>query len=149
MIKEYVIHYEIQQHGSLHAHIILWVVENDIENITNEIVAFIPTTFDGKKKNLNNPLYKIVMKKQLHTCENRSILNKYRNRCKYGFSFNAQPDQQFKFNNYTNCWEYYCPKYEDRNVVSCHASLFLLWGATSTCNVLLLHIGLIIFKNIS
>jgi hypothetical protein len=58
VIKEYVIHYEIQQHGSLHAHIILWVVENDIENITNEIVAFIPTTFDGKKKNLNNPLYK-------------------------------------------------------------------------------------------
>jgi hypothetical protein len=50
VIKEYVIHYEIQQHGSLHAHIILWVVENDIENITNEIVAFIPTTFDEKKE---------------------------------------------------------------------------------------------------
>jgi hypothetical protein len=48
VIKEYVIHYEIQQHGSLHAHIILWVVENDIENITNEIVVFIPTTFHDK-----------------------------------------------------------------------------------------------------
>ncbi len=144
MIKEYVIHYEIQQHGSLHAHIILWVVENDIENITNEIVAFIPTTFDGKKKNLNNPLYKIVMKKQLHTCENRSILNKYRNQCKYGFPFNAQ----FKFNNYTKHWEYYCRKYEDRNVVLCYASLFFYWGATSTSNILLLHIGLIIFSNI-
>jgi hypothetical protein len=55
VIKEYVIHYEIQQHGSLHAHIILWVVENDIENITNEIVAFIPTTFDGKKKEFIQP----------------------------------------------------------------------------------------------
>jgi len=49
-IKEYVIHYEIQQCGSLHAHIILWAVENDIENITNEIVAFLPTTFDEKKR---------------------------------------------------------------------------------------------------
>jgi hypothetical protein len=36
------------QYGSLHEHIILWVVENDIENITNEIVVFIPTTFHDK-----------------------------------------------------------------------------------------------------
>ncbi len=77
-----------------------------------------------KKKNLYNPLYKIVLKKQLHTCENRSIINKYRNQCKYGFSFNTQPDWQFKFNNYINHWEYYRPKYEDRNVVLYHASLF-------------------------
>jgi hypothetical protein len=49
VIKEYVIHYEIQQHDSLHAHIILWAVENDIENITDEIVAFLPT-FDEKKR---------------------------------------------------------------------------------------------------
>jgi hypothetical protein len=55
-IKEYVIHYKIQQLGSLHAHIILWVVKNDIENITNEIIAFILATFDEKKiKNLYNP----------------------------------------------------------------------------------------------
>jgi len=48
-IKKYVIHYEIQQLGSLHAHIILWVVKNDIENITNEIIAFILAIFDEKK----------------------------------------------------------------------------------------------------
>ncbi len=64
------------------------------------------------------------MKKQLHTCENRSILKKYKNQCKYGFPFNAQPNQQSKYNNYTNHWEYYRPKYEDRNVVLCYASLF-------------------------
>ncbi len=50
MIKEYVLHYEIQQCGSLHAHITLWVVKIDIENITNEIVAFLPTTIDEKKR---------------------------------------------------------------------------------------------------
>ncbi len=55
MIKEYVIHYEIQQHGTLHAHIILRVVENDIENITNEIVAFIPTTIFDEKKRIIQP----------------------------------------------------------------------------------------------
>lgn len=67
--------------------------------------------------------------KQLHRCENRCILNKSRNQCKHSFSFNAQPYQQFKFNNYTNHREYHRPKYEDHNVVPYHASLLLLWGA--------------------
>jgi hypothetical protein len=68
-IKEYVIHYEIQQSGSFHAHIIWWVVENDIENITNKIVAFIPITFDEKHEFIQptywiwNEFYKVVMKK--------------------------------------------------------------------------------------
>jgi hypothetical protein len=47
-IKEYVIFYEIQQCGSLHACLIFLVVKIDIENITNEIVALILATFDGK-----------------------------------------------------------------------------------------------------
>ncbi len=55
MIKEYVLHYEIQQCGSLHAHITLWVVKIDIENITNEIVAFIPTTIFDEKKRIIQP----------------------------------------------------------------------------------------------
>jgi hypothetical protein len=41
------------------------------------------------------------MKKQLHTCGNRCILNKHRNQCKYGFPFNSQLDQQSKFNKVT------------------------------------------------
>jgi hypothetical protein len=67
-IKEYVIRYEIQQCGSFHAHIIWWVVEIDIENITNKIVAFIPITFDEKHEFIQpiywiwNTFYKIVMK---------------------------------------------------------------------------------------
>jgi hypothetical protein len=78
---------------------------------------------------MQNTLYKIVMNKQLHACGNSCILNKSRNQCKHSFPFNAQPDRQFKFNNYTNHWEYHHPKYEDRNVVPYHASLLLLWGA--------------------
>jgi hypothetical protein len=38
-IKKYVIHYELQHHGSVHAHIILWVNQNDWQIITNEIVV--------------------------------------------------------------------------------------------------------------
>ncbi len=45
-IKEYVIRYELQHHGSIHAHIILWVNENDLQRIKNEITTFIPVIFD-------------------------------------------------------------------------------------------------------
>jgi hypothetical protein len=41
-INQHVIWYEMQQRGSLHAHIILWIMENDIEHITNEIITFCP-----------------------------------------------------------------------------------------------------------
>jgi hypothetical protein len=58
-------------------------VKNDIEKITNEIVAFILATFDEmflKKiiyiyiwpiNGIQNTLYKVIMKKQLHPCGNR------------------------------------------------------------------------------
>jgi hypothetical protein len=45
-IKKYVINYELQHHGSVHAHIILWVHEYDLERITNEIVTFLLAMFD-------------------------------------------------------------------------------------------------------
>jgi hypothetical protein len=131
--KQHVVRYEIQQCGSLHAHIILWIMENDIEHITNEIITFVPTMFNNNKKKFIDPtdvmqhnLYKLVMREKLHTCGNRC---KHKSHCKYGFPFTMQPNQQSKFNNYTNQWEYYRPRHEDCNVVSYHASLFLLWNA--------------------
>jgi hypothetical protein len=33
--------------GSIHAHIILWISDVDVDHITNEIVAMVPTTIDG------------------------------------------------------------------------------------------------------
>jgi hypothetical protein len=45
-IKEYVIRYELQHRGSIHAHIILWVNEIDLQRIRNEMVVFIPAIFD-------------------------------------------------------------------------------------------------------
>jgi hypothetical protein len=32
--------------GSIHAHIILWINDIDVDRITNEIVAMIPATID-------------------------------------------------------------------------------------------------------
>ncbi len=39
-----------------------------------------------------------------------------------------QPNQQSKFNNYTNQWEYYRLRHKDCNIMPYHASLILLWN---------------------
>jgi len=49
-IKKYVVRYELQHHGSIHAHIILWVDENDLQRIKNKIIVFIPIIFDKTTK---------------------------------------------------------------------------------------------------
>jgi hypothetical protein len=54
-IKEYVIHYELQHRGFVHAHIILWVDENDLQKITNEIITCIPNVFDNTTKTFIPP----------------------------------------------------------------------------------------------
>jgi hypothetical protein len=61
--------------GSVHAHIILWVNNVDVDRITNEIVAMVPTTIDeqsGKFILSDNEhdltLFKLVERKQMHQC---------------------------------------------------------------------------------
>ncbi len=70
--------------------------ENDIEHITNEIKAFVLAIFNSNKKEFIEPidamqhiLYKLIMKKQLHTCGNRC---KHKFHCKYVFPFTMQPN---------------------------------------------------------
>jgi hypothetical protein len=45
-VKEYVIQYELQHCGFVHAHIILWIDKNDLEILTIEIIVFVLTIFD-------------------------------------------------------------------------------------------------------
>jgi hypothetical protein len=108
-------------------------MEDDIEHITNKIVAFVPIIFNNNKNEFIKPtdaikhiLYKLVMRKKLHTCGNRC---KHKSHCKYELPFTMQPNQQSKFNNYTNRWEYYHPRHENHNIMPYHASLLLLWNA--------------------
>ena len=77
-VKEYVLRYEIQFRGSLHAHIILWIENSDVEHIANEITATVPAVFDTTLKKFLEPtdphqnrLFKEVMQKQLHSCCSR------------------------------------------------------------------------------
>jgi hypothetical protein len=58
-IKKYVTNNEIHQCDSFHTHIILWVVQSDIENITNDIVAFIHATFNKETKEFIQSIYEM------------------------------------------------------------------------------------------
>jgi hypothetical protein len=42
-LSKFVLYFHL---GSIHAHIILWVNDIDVDHITNEIVAMVPTTID-------------------------------------------------------------------------------------------------------
>jgi hypothetical protein len=42
-VEKYVIRYELQHRGSIHAHVILWVKKENVESIGKEIIVFVPT----------------------------------------------------------------------------------------------------------
>jgi hypothetical protein len=45
-VSDYVIRYEVQDRGSVHAHVVLWIQEEDREAAYNNIVASIPAEWD-------------------------------------------------------------------------------------------------------
>jgi len=60
----------------IHAHIILWVQEEKLMKITNEIIVVIPTIFYETTTKfvvpndiLQNKLFKMVLQKQSHECQ--------------------------------------------------------------------------------
>jgi len=78
--------------GCVHAHIILWINDIDVDRVTNEIVAMIPITIDeqfGKFILLDNEqdltLFKLVERKQMHQCGSRCKINKHIGTWKYRF----------------------------------------------------------------
>lgn len=54
-VKHYVIRYEVQERISLHAHIIFWIHEDDVDRVTNEITTYIPATYDEVQKKFIDP----------------------------------------------------------------------------------------------
>ena len=133
--KHYVIRYEVQHRGSLHAHIVIWIEAVDVPQAASEISACIPAVFDEASQEFIAPsdpqrlaLFNLVTKKQMHTCiENMCLGDNHR--CKYGFPHAVQPSHAPVFQPTNNRWVYYRPRDADRNVVPYHPVILLLWGA--------------------
>ena len=114
----------------------LWIEHVYLERVANKITASVLAVFESTSSNFieptdtkQNTLFKTVMRKQLHTCTSQCHHRKSHETCKYEFSFPPHTEEQTTYNVDTRRWEYYRPRYEDRNVVPYHATLLLLWGA--------------------
>jgi hypothetical protein len=80
---EHVIQYELQDCGSIHVHVILWLGKEDIERISNEIIAFVHAPFDENTNKFLEPIdnmqkivYKLIIHKQVHSCHNTCMQKK-------------------------------------------------------------------------
>ena len=75
-VTHHVIRYEVQNRGSLHAHIILWVDPKDIERIASEICGMVPAEVDpSNSSSFIEPecpeqarLLHMILRKNMHTC---------------------------------------------------------------------------------
>jgi hypothetical protein len=138
-VLHYVIRYEEQNRGSLHAHIILWVEATDADRVANEISAAISAVWDELRGEFVEPtdpdirlLFQLVSQKNQHKCGPDGCLSG-RDHRKYGYPFPEHKSKDATFNPVTTRWEYFRPRYVDRNTVSYHPLVMLLWGAH--CNI--------------
>lgn len=113
-ILHYMIRYEVQSRGSVHAHIVLWVDKADVPRVTNEIVACIPGRVDelGQLARPEDPmrarLYDLVCRKQLHVCRSGACVQD--GRCKSGYPFDSH-FQGSTLDSVTNRWKYFRPRH--------------------------------------
>jgi hypothetical protein len=55
-VEQHVIRYELQHHDSIHAHVTLWFRKENIERISNEIIAFVLAPFDENISKFIEPI---------------------------------------------------------------------------------------------
>lgn len=91
-VDYYMCRYVVQLKLSLYAHIILWLHKDDLNHVTNDVLAFVPTIYDETQKSFVEPLnsiekklFKLIDRKQLHNYQKKSYKTKHG--CKYGFSY--------------------------------------------------------------
>jgi len=121
-IGQHVIRYELQGRGSLHAHILLWVSQEDVHRVTNELVAAIPGIWNESSQEYERPedpeerlLFDYVLRKQQHRCRADGCLKD--GHCKYGFPHPLHTCPQANIHPDTKMWQYYRPREPDRMTV--------------------------------
>jgi len=89
-LSKFVLYFHL---GSVHAHIILWINDVDVDRITNEIIAMVLATIDEQSGKFILPdnehdltLFKLVERKQMHQCGSRCKTNKHIGTCKLQIS---------------------------------------------------------------
>ena len=141
-VQHHMIRWEAQHRGSLHAHVLLWVDDADADRVADEIMAYVPAAYDEQQCSwiapdpISHPhehaLYKIVLRKQLHSCTEWTGKAKGcrddKGRCKMHFPFKPSPSFGTTFDAATQRYVYCRLRNADRNVIPFHPTVALLWN---------------------
>jgi len=119
----------------LHAHVVLWLEPECVQQVANEIAAYVPGPIDPKDPDrhvrpddaLQAQLNDIVMRKQIHRCSPAKC--QHNGKCRLGFPYSEQHEHSPVLDEKTNRYSYYRPHKKDNNVVPYHPAVLLLWKA--------------------
>ena len=124
-ITHYVVRYEMQSRQAMHAHVCLWVHDDDKSRVASEITQEIPGQYDEASKKFTIPedpllakLHNIILTKNQHTCRKGECFVK--GKCRYGYPFKVNHETKPVLDDENNRYNYYCPRYCDRNTVPYH-----------------------------
>jgi hypothetical protein len=142
-VTHHVTRYECQFRGSLHAHILLWVDEADVESVSQEIMASLPYRYsqhplspdmlrkhEPAEGSTEWDLLRLVLRKQLHKCRIGAYSCKVRANasCKMCFPY-AINKQGTVFDDESGRYLYFRFSDDDQFVVPYHPLILLLWRA--------------------
>jgi hypothetical protein len=125
-VEHYWYRVEFQNRGAIHIYMLLWLKEDPVKSQT--VCAQIPILTDKEPE--SSLIKEYVEKYQIHTCRpNRCFMNSYGNkpllRCKYGFPYKEQLNDELQPNG--SGYIYKRTKI-DANVVPYNFKLLLLWN---------------------
>ena len=144
-VEHYVRRYEVQERGSVHAHLLLWLHNDDVDRICRDIIACVPAEYAGESSpscsfeapdNWHQPadeherkLFHHVLRKQLHKCKDTGHKGcRADGHCRYGFPWPPHHEATPVLNANGTRHNYFRPGWEHRNVVPYIAALALSWG---------------------
>jgi len=162
-ITHYVVRYEMQSRQAMHAHVCLWVHDDDKSRVASEITQKIPGQYDETSEQFTIPedpllakLHNIILTKNQHTCRKGECFVK--GKCRYGYPFKVNHEAKPVLDDENNRYNYYCPRHCDRNTVPYHPMVrlqtFVLFLSLSLTNIktlnshiVLLHLQVALFWN--
>ena len=137
-VLRYMYRLEVQERGSLHVHMVLWLDPSDVDRVSSEIVACVPAEWDEATGEFIPPtdpeellMYRLVRRKEIHKCSKVGCPNGCRRKgyCKEGAPWPINMDHTPRFNARTKRYDYYRPGVQHQWVVPYHPALLRLWGA--------------------
>ena len=126
------------QPPAVHAHIVMWIDEDDVETVDKNITAAVPGVFVPNEGNgswqppvnateQDKDLLSLVLAHQQHVCWPNLCCKT--GKCRSGFPYPSQNSTSPVLDESRGSYCYYRPGHEHRNIVPYHPGILLVWKA--------------------